>query len=346
MLPQVDSAINVLNHVRRKHSRAGYVMPPPEMLAHVARGMRKHMLINYGKHSVLPSRAEPFTADQNRRMLILAGKVVGGRKYAASAPFWRGWRVVNCFADQAGERKGGIIGHENGEYNRSDVFWVMGKAAPDPDPSPELLARFGTCDGHYVIVRGGPSKADRDGRYFATAPMSFKYNKDNKSSFAAAITDYELAYPLRGVARNTAPLFAQDGASKRWTASAVDRTLDNVMSATLSSAERVHKTFHSKRVWLASAFKFQRREDGEIQGLLRWRSPESIRLYGRMDELYQADVRDSASTVTFKVMNATSLPTIDPIVYSDKQEIMAPDFTKIASSVDRIGEGPDDVAKG
>ena len=41
---QVQSAFNVLGHVRRAHSRRGYVMPPPAMLAHVFKGMSKEML--------------------------------------------------------------------------------------------------------------------------------------------------------------------------------------------------------------------------------------------------------------------------------------------------------------
>ena len=82
----------------------------------------------------------------------------------------------------------------------------------------------------------------------------FKYNRANSSNFAAAMVDVELAYPVRGAARHAAPLFVQDGKTKRWTASAIDRTLDGVMAACLTAAEREHKTFHSKREWLATCY--------------------------------------------------------------------------------------------
>ena len=109
---QVDSAINVLNHVRRMHSRKGYRLPPAEMLAHVARGMRKETLLNYGKHYLLPVRVEPFTAGENTAMKSLEGKKVNKQTYDGKTPFWRGWRCVDTFADQTGERKHGILGHD------------------------------------------------------------------------------------------------------------------------------------------------------------------------------------------------------------------------------------------
>lgn len=99
-------------------------MPSPAMLSHVSRGMSKQMLLNYGKHSLVPARAEPFTADQNHRMLSMTpGTLVNGRTYEPTTAFWRGWRLLDTFANQAGERKSGIIGHELGEYMRADVIY-------------------------------------------------------------------------------------------------------------------------------------------------------------------------------------------------------------------------------
>ena len=328
---QVQSSFNVLGHVRRTHSRRGYNMPPPTMLAHVARGMSKQMLLNYGKHSLVPTRAEPFTADQNSRMLdITAGTQINGRSYDATTAFWRGWRVVDTFANQSGERKAGIIGHELGEYNRSDILIVRNGAPPNPDPSPEVLRSMGQHPDDRIIVRGGPSKADAYNRHFGASTRVFKFNRANTSNFAAAIVDFELAFPLRGAARNVAPLFVQDGKHKRWTASAIDRTLDGVMLVCLTPEEMQHKTFHSKRVWLASALKSNKHSGGEIQALVHWRSPDSIRIYGRMDEIYQADCRERASTATFTVMNATSLPQLEPLRYTAAGGLLIPKLHDVA----------------
>ena len=88
------------------------------------------------------------------------------------------------------------------------------------------------------------------------------------------------------------------------------------MAATLTPAERQHKTFHSKRVWLASALTADKLKDGEIRALCRWRSTDSIRIYGRMDMAYQARCREAACSARFSALNATSLiPVVDPIRY-------------------------------
>ena len=327
---QVQSAFNVLGHIRRKHSRKGYIMPPPAMLTHVARGMNKEMLLNYGKHSAVPTRAEPFTADQNNRMLTLpAGTLVNGKPYRSTSEFWRGWRLLDTFANQTGERKMAIVGHELGEYVRSDVVFNI-NGTLTADPTPEQLRGMGSHIHDRIILRGGPSKADRDNRYFGAAPRVFMFNRSNTSNFAAALVDFELAFPVRGSARRLAPLFVQDGKQKRWTASTIDRTLDHVMRACLTADERVHKTFHSKRVWFASALKRNGHAEGEIQALAHWRSVESIRIYGRMDEIYQAECRERAGRAAFTTMNASTLPQVDPIRYTSQGAVLMPNIQNVA----------------
>ena len=78
------------------------------------------------------------------------------------------------------------------------------------------------------------------------------------------------------------------------------------MNACLTEEERQHRTFHSKRVWLGSAFKHLKFSEGEIQALVHWRSEDSIRIYGRMDEIYQMNAREKAASASFTVMNASS----------------------------------------
>ena len=332
--PKIQSAVNVLTHVRRRHGRKGYEMPAPTMLKFVAKGMAKQMLITYGKHSLVPQRCEPFTAEQNHRMRTLAeGTIVNGKPYQSQSAYWIGWRLVDTFANQTGERKDNIVGHENGEYTRADVQYVIGGEPPNPDPSPEQLRAMGRHPLDRVILKGGPSKADSLNMHFGAAPRVFKFNRANSSSFAAAVVDYELAFPVRGRNRLTTPLFTSDGNEKRWTATAIDRTLEGVMKACLTAEEREHRTFHSKRVWLGSAFKHLKFSEGEIQALVHWRSEDSIRIYGRMDEIYQMNAREKAATASFTTMNASSLPRIDPVVYNDQNEIILPDVVQMANQL-------------
>ena len=128
-------------------------------------------------------------------------------------------------------------------------------------------------------------------------------------SFAAAVVAYELTYPLRGAARRTTPLFTTDGATP-WTGSLIDTTLTAVMRATLTPAQRVRKTFHSKRGWVATGLSDLKSSDGEIQAMVRWSSAESLRIYARMNLDYQARRRNLLSQANVESLNATSTPDI------------------------------------
>ena len=170
--------------------------------------------------------------------------------------------------------------------------------------------------------------------------MVFAFDRANAANVAAALVDFELAFPCRGAARHNAPLFTQDGQRKAWTASAIDRALDGVMAATLTPAERQHKTFLSKRVWLASALTANKLKDGEIRALCRWRSTDSIRIYGRMDMAYQARCREAACSARFSALNATSLiPVVEPIRYGTDGAPLLPTAHEVEWSRRRPSRG-------
>jgi hypothetical protein len=132
-------------------------------------------------------------------------------------------------------------------------------------------------------------------------------------SFAAAMVAYELLFPCRGAARRNTWLFTPDGVH-RWTPHGIDSTLRDVMAAKLTPGERAHKTFHSKRVWVATGLKGlpEPSSDGEVQAFVRWSSVESLRVYARISRSYQAARRDALQHARVDSVNATNTPQIDP----------------------------------
>ena len=108
---------------------------------------------------------------------------------------------------------------------------------------------------------------------------------------------------LRGIARRTTPLFTTDGVTP-WTAAQIDGTLNDVMLATLTAAQRKGKTFHSKRVWVATALFALKSSSAEIQAFVRWASPESVNIYARMDLRYQARRRDALTEAHVTALNS------------------------------------------
>ena len=98
------------------------------------------------------------------------------------------------------------------------------------------------------------------------------------------------------------------------------------MAVTLPPERREHRTIHSKRVWAGTALRFNKYSEGETQALVRWKSADSLRIYARMDELWQARARDGMRHAQFTVCNATSLPRMDLVRYSAGNQMILPKF--------------------
>ena len=79
------------------------------------------------------------------------------------------------------------------------------------------------------------SKADQDGTKFGPSLVALSYNRTDPMSFTVALADYYEAFPVRGAARASRPLFTTDGYTP-WTAGQLDATLSAVMAATLTPA--------------------------------------------------------------------------------------------------------------
>ena len=305
--PRVDSLNNIIRHVRRKHDRKGMKFARSTQMKHLLRGIARRRLAEHGV--AIPERAEPLTIDEECRMKDLpAGRIIAGRVYDPHDRYWMNWRMVDTYTDQTGTRKAEIVGFDDIYFTRGDQrFRVDGVTYVDPPP--EVLRRY-TCGRDLVLVAVNVSKADFDGSRFGPSLVASLYNRANPMSYAVAAVDYELRFPLRGAARRSAPLFTPDGKSK-WTASRLDATFAGVMAATLTPAERVGKTLHSKRVTAGTGFTDINSSESETQALVRWSTPESLRLYNRMSLSYQAMRRDLLITAKIDALNANRLPTID-----------------------------------
>ena len=208
-----------------------------------------------------------------------------------------------------------MVGFPDVHFLHSDAVLIIdGVRYPDFSEAALAKLRAGAYTTAYVTVQVNISKADPEGVKFGPNLITSLYNPLNPMSFAVALVDYYALYPVRGAARATTPLFTTDGRT-RWTERQIDTTLSDVMAATLTPAERVRKTFHSKRVFCATGLRDLHSNDGEIQALVRWSSLESLRVYARMGLEYQARRRDMLLKARVDAMNAATqaeLPQIDP----------------------------------
>ena len=331
---RVDSVRNVIAHVRRRHVRRGYTFASTGMMAHVFKGLTRRRLRDCGVATI--RRAEAYTVPELVAMKGMTdGMKVGRRTYCASDIFWRSWRLVDTYTDQTGTRKSEIVGFTDVQFMHSDcVFVIDGVQYPDIGPAELKRLRQGKFRTAYVTVAVNVSKADQDGTKFGPSLVALSYNRANPMSFAVALADYYEAFPVRGTARTTRPLFTTDGHAT-WTAGQLDATLSAVMAATLTPAQRKSKTMHSKRVFCATALRDLKSSDGEIQALVRWSSLESLRIYARMGLEYQAGRRDLMLTANIDSMNAAardSVPAFDTV--DDIQDVPLDAATDLADAFD------------
>jgi hypothetical protein len=304
--PRVDSVRNVLGHIRRGHSRKGFPTADWSIVGHMLKGLTLQRIADYGL--ALAERAEPFTATENVAMKCLPSKV-GGRACDPGSRFWANWLMVDTYADQAGPRKSEVVGTPIIGFTRADVQFTV-DGVTYPDPSPAILLSF-VSGRDSVTVAVNVSKADYDGSKFGNSLVSLLYNTENRMSFAVACVTYELLFPLRGKQRLLTPLFTPDGV-KPWTGAQIDNTLKAVMLATLTPQQRVGKSFHSKRAWVATAMRALNASDAEIQAFVRWSSPDSLKLYARWDLMYQATRRDELLGAHVTSMNTVRRGLIEP----------------------------------
>ena len=326
-LARAGSVRGIVAHIRRMHDRKGFGFASSRMISHVLRGMARRRLREGGLQ--LPVRAEPFTAEENVAMKdIPPGAVIAGRTYDPDALLWANWRKIDTFADQTGIRKSEAVGDDDFFISEADVRVVVdGKTYADPSDAVLRRMRAEGVRRDLVLVTVNVSKADFDGSRFGPNVVALLYNPDNPMSFAAAWLECRLKFPLAGAARFDTPLFTTGG-DKRWTGPLIDRVLSGVMTATLTPAQRKGKTFHSKRVWAASGFTSINSSESETMALVRWATPESLRVYARMHLGYQAQRRDALRSADVYAVNATMLPTVDPVPAD------APGFVALADELD------------
>ena len=87
------------------------------------------------------------------------------------------------------------------------------------------------------------------------------------------------------------------------------------MKACLTGGKREHRTFHCKRLWLATPSNISNTQEPDAGVSSRALREDSTRIYGRMDKICQANAREK---VSFRGRNTNSLPRIDPVAYNDQ----------------------------
>jgi len=164
------------------------------------------------------------------------------------------------------------------------VVWRIG-GVYYPDPSPAQLQAM--VPGRDVaVVRPPRSKADPGGTKFGSNPIYLALDEADSANAAAWLRRLEIAFPCHGAQRRGCPLFFTDPHGVvPMSHSTVDTYLRHFLLCHVSAEEAETYSFHSFRIGFATSLLAAGCSYDMIQALVRWRSPQSLLIYARMDPL-------------------------------------------------------------
>lgn len=191
---------------------------------------------------------------------------------------------------------------------RTNLLWRFdGVSVADPTAA-QLRGMVAGRDGAILIPP--PSKADQTGEIWGVHPIHLAYDPSDRANAATWLRDLELNFPVTGSLRASTALFVTDGKLSAMHHSTVDTYLGHFLTLHLGAAAGNY-SFHSFRIGFACALMAAGCDVYTIQALARWRSPESIRIYARMNpDVYAGWVTKSMQQRASSTTTA-NLPTID-----------------------------------
>ena len=155
--------------------------------------------------------------------------------------------------------------------------------------------------------------------------MWFRYNPDNPLNFAYRWQQWELEHPCPAELRRTWPAFSPTGDGTPFTGSKAATYLRVVLALVMTPVEAAKRSWHACRVTIATQL-FKRRTgtsggggsiprdeiEGVIQAVVRWKTPEAMRIYARMEAETYADYVDLATQTDAGASIPDDLPEVDP----------------------------------
>jgi hypothetical protein len=324
--PKPQSAVNALLGVRRYHKNKLHVeMASSKQVRMLLKGMQRRFIAEHGEDALQPQRKEPLTSTMIQKMHtkpnggdLYKGAKLGSRVVDPEEHFWKCWDALIALMACTGFRKGEMM-VTKGEWtklhvSRSHVVWMVdGKYVYAPTAKQLQNLRV----GDYVAIRPPLSKADAFGAVWCGRTIHLPWLPMEKSAINAArmLALMELSFPCEGMQmRKMTPLFTvlrdREAAFKQHH---VEPLFDHVLLLIGVPMPQVKcYSFHSFRIFLACALYAKGASDSLIQAMLRWQSPQSLRLYARIGATQYGSVILDAMTADISSVQTNNLPTTEP----------------------------------
>ena len=290
-----------IDTVRNAHKRRGITLPPSSVVTNVLRGLLREYVRVHGSDALIPSRKEPIENAHVVSMYAHVRSASAGVNVTRSVTVSHGGVRFLCFRAllnalrQTGARKGDMIPVTAAEFDlscvrRSNARWLIGGKIYR-DPPPELLRSLKA--GDRLLFKPASSKADQLSLTFGDKDIPINYH-DDELNFAFALAALELAVPVRGDARSTAPMFTFDASLASLGHADADAIFKTLARLALGDEVAGTLSLHGGRIFLAVALRAQDYSTDMIKAFVRWRSDASAALYGRVMQDDHAKAIDAA----------------------------------------------------
>ena len=309
------SALLAVYAYRRVLRDCGRYIPEMAEVRATLKGICARYKVRWGPDAFVPARKQPFST----RHLIAIVTVLA----AASMPGWppvlcQAMLVAFCHAISTGARKDEwTLSFEGDTLSRRSSFtWVDADYNELPMTPAVIASRRNGC---LLRGRSAPSKCDRLNIEWGSRDMWFRYDDTNPLNFAWRWQQWEISHPCPIAERDKWPAFSPTGDATPFSGSHADRCLRAVLAIVMTAAEAACRSWHSCRVTIATRLFARRGEqikrdeiEGIVQSVVRWKTPEAMRIYARIEPEQYADYVELATTTDAPASIPADLPEIDP----------------------------------
>ena len=307
--PTPHSALQVINSVMRIHKRRGITMARVSWRP-ILDGMCRQYTQEYGVSALQPKHHEPFTRDEVTKLTDPPpGIAITSTLNSDNSIKFKSFRAAMCLSSETGDRKADLALNPGVPFTidrmtRSCLSYIIkGKHVHNPSRQ-ELLSM---APGDLAVVTSASSKNDQFGMRWSCAPRYLPYGSYVNSS-CRALVEYELAHPCAAALRNQVPLLSTDSLHTPWQSHDLSNSLKGLQHVLHLDTS---KSWHSFRVYLASALLASKHDDPTIQAMVHWKTLESSRTYARIEPAQYAHSLILASQAQLTSVQSRNLPDID-----------------------------------
>ena len=309
---QPKSAVKVLSHIRRMHRDRGETMAPAVLVASELRKLNFEYKNEFGVQGLIPERKQPFTREILTDCLLGAPK---GFKAGIMVVDWearsgRTLRAITTVAASTGFRKAEFTMDAGGNVHDclcyGHVTWYLRghTFGPGQDPPREYL--LNPQEGDFLVLQPPPSKSDPFDAVWGSRPIWLPYRPKETLNAFAAVLDLWLHHAPPTDERERTPLFQRED-KQAYTGAQLDTVLSALLLRKLSPDVAKLYSWHSARIFLATALLAAGCTRPQIQAMCRWQTEESLEIYCLMDAKLYAELIDQAMSTRFRAARANHL---------------------------------------